>query len=82
MPAKQGSIYKPPWPPPGSGNLSLSDFSRQYGLDVDRLLQSLEVQGIEARPAMTIKAIAAANKRSPVDIYELLRMAASSPANG
>ena len=68
----------PDSPPPGTGNLSLSDFSRQYGLDVDKLRRSLEARGLEARADMTIKAIAAANQRSPMDIYELLRTAAST----
>jgi hypothetical protein len=72
----------PDTPPPGTGNLSLSDFSRQYSLDADRLRQSLEAQGLEVRTDMTIKAIAAANKRSPTDVYELLRMAASSASAG
>lgn len=72
----------PDSPPPGTGNLSLSDFSRQYGLDVDKLRRSLEAQGLEVRADMTIKAIAAANKRSPTDVYELLRMAASSASAG
>lgn len=76
------SFTLPETPPPGTGNLSLADFSRQYGLDVDRLLHSLEAHGLEARAAMTIKAIAAANKRSPVAIYDLLRTAASAPSTG
>lgn len=76
------SLKIPDTPPPGTGNLTLSGFSRQYGLEVDILLQSLEAHGLEVRAAMTIKAIAAANKRSPVDIYELLRRAASSPSAG
>jgi hypothetical protein len=72
----------PDAPPPGTGNLTLSDFSRRYGLDIDKLRRSLEAQGLEARADMTIKAIAAANKRSPTDVYELLRMAASSASAG
>ncbi len=72
----------PEAPPPGSGNLSLADFSRRYGLDVDRLRQSLVGHGLEVRADMTLKAIAAANQRSPMDIYELLRAAAASSAAG
>ena len=72
----------PDTPPPGTGSLSLAEFSLKYGLDADMLRRSLAVQGIEARADMTIKAIAAASKRSPMDIYELLRSAASSAATG
>jgi hypothetical protein len=72
----------PDTPPPGTGNLSLAEFSRQYGLDADQLRRSLAAQGIEARVDKTIKDIAAANKRSPMDIYELLRTAASSASAG
>lgn len=71
----------PDTPPPGTGNLSLEDFSLQYDLDADVLLATLKARGLEARADMTLKAIAAANDRSPVEIYDLLRsMAASSPA--
>ena len=73
----------PEMPPPGTGKLTLHDFGRQYGLDTDRLRRSLEANGLKVDDGMTIKAIAAANRRSPVDIYELLRTAAASlPAGG
>ncbi len=73
----------PELPPPGTGKLTLDDFGRQYGLDTERLRRSLEAHGLEVRGGMTIKAIATANRRSPVDIYEMLRDAASSTsANG
>ncbi len=73
----------PEMPPPGTGKLTLDAFSRQYGLDTGRLRRSLEARGIEMGDGMTIKAIAAANQRSAVDIYEMLRAAASSsPASG
>ncbi len=72
----------PDTPPPGTGNLSLEDFSRQYGLEAAELLALLEAQGIKAHADMTLKAIAAANKRRPMDIYELLRKAASSASAG
>ncbi len=60
----------------------MSDFSRQYGLDVDKLRRSLEALGIEVRVDMTIKAIAAANQRSPMDIYDRLRTAATAAPAG
>ncbi|MDX1267648.1 MAG: DUF4405 domain-containing protein [Oceanisphaera sp.] len=72
----------PDTPPPGTGNLSLAEFSRQYGPDTDQLRQMLAAQGIEARADMTIKAIAAASQRSPMDIYALLRKAAAAASAG
>ncbi|MDJ0991101.1 MAG: DUF4405 domain-containing protein [Desulfobacterales bacterium] len=73
----------PEMPPPGTGKLTLDDFGRQYGLDTARLRRFLEAKGLELSNDMTIKAIAAANRRSPMDIYEMLRTAASSsPSSG
>ena len=72
----------PDTPPPGTGALSLAEFSRQYGLEAAELQRLLAARGIKAHTDMTIKAIAAANKRSPLDIYELLREAASSASAG
>ncbi|MDJ0721784.1 MAG: DUF4405 domain-containing protein [Desulfobacterales bacterium] len=73
----------PEKPPPGTGKLTLDDFGRQYGLDAKHLRGALEANGIKVGEGMTIKAIAAANGRSPVDVYDMLRTAASSsPASG
>ncbi len=73
----------PEMPPPGTGKLTLADFGRQYGLDSERLRGALEANGLVVGDGMTVKAIAAANQRSPMDIYEMLRDAASaSPASG
>ncbi len=72
----------PDTPPPGTGALSLAEFSRQYGLEAAELQRLLAARGIKAQTDMTIKAIAAANERSPLDIYELLREAASSASAG
>ncbi|MBL0712303.1 MAG: DUF4405 domain-containing protein [Desulfosarcina sp.] len=76
--ASASSREIPQTPPAGIGKLSLEAFSRQYGLDSQKLLQSLENQGLEVRADMTIKAMAAANNRSPVDLYDLLRTVASA----
>jgi hypothetical protein len=70
----------PAAPPPGTGSLSLEEFSRRYGLDTGQMLQALAGQGLEARGDMTIKAIAAANQRSPSDIYDVLRAIAAARA--
>ncbi len=83
--ATQGIASRPlpEMPPPGTGKLTLDEFGRQYGLDAARLRRSLEANGIKVGEGMTIKAIAAANGRSPVDVYDMLRAAASSsPASG
>ena len=72
----------PHTPPPGTGNLTLEDFSRQYGLDIALLIEALKTRGLEARADMTLKTVAAANKRSPVEIYDLLRSIATAPPAG
>ena len=79
-PAAASSRTMPALPLPGTGNLSLEEFSRRYGLDAGQLLQALAGQGLEARGDMTIKAIAAANQRSPSEIYDVLRTIASARA--
>ncbi len=82
-PKSSASRQLPEMPPPGTGLLTLDAFGRQYGLDTGHLHRSLEASGIQVGDGMTIKAIAAANRRSPMDIYEMLRAAASSsPASG
>ena len=54
---------------------------RRFDLDAAILIEALKARGFEARADMTLKAIAAANKRSPVEIYELLRsITTASPA--
>ncbi len=83
LPKGSASRQLPDMPPPGTGKMTLDAFGRQYGLDTGRLRRSLEARGIQMGDGMTIKAIAAANRRSPMDIYEMLRAAASSsPASG
>ena len=72
----------PDTPPPGTGNLTLEDFSRQYDLDAALLIEALKTRGLEARADMSLKTIAAANKRSPVEIYDLLRSIAPAPPAG
>ena len=81
-PAALQSRKMPDTPPPGTGNLSLEDFSHQYDLDVGVLIATLKARGLEARADMTLKAIGAANKRSPVEIYELLRSITTASSAG
>lgn len=59
--------------PEGTGKMKLSDFCAQYGLDQDRAVAKLDKAGVSADPFMTIKDIASASGKSPVEVYDILR---------
>ena len=63
----------PPNPPPGTGNKTLVEFSREYGFDIQGVLKSLSEKNIAATADMTIKQIAWQNDMAPTDVYILLR---------
>ncbi len=63
----------PPNPPPGTGNKTLVEFSREYGFDIQVVLKSLSEKNIAATADMTIKQIARQNDMAPTDVYILLR---------
>jgi transcriptional regulator with XRE-family HTH domain len=66
----------PDSPPPGTGNLTLADFSEQYGADPGRLVQELKKRGIQAGKDSTLKQIASDNGTSPIDLYETIKVIA------
>ena len=63
----------PPTPPPGTGNKTLADFSKEYSVDIQQILKGFSDNNVSARADMTIKQIARQNDMAPADIYALLR---------
>ena len=63
----------PDSPVPGTGNLTLVEFSSQYGLNADNLVRKLGEGGIKSAGDWTIKQIAEENGTSPIDIYEAIK---------
>ena len=68
----------PPTPPPGTGNKTLTDFSKEYRFDIQQVLKGLTDNNISAGADMTIKQIARQNDMAPTDVYTLLRQIAKS----
>jgi hypothetical protein len=65
----------PETPLPGTGNKSIGDICRQYGLNVDKIIQALTEADISVREEMTMKEVARNNNTSPHDVYMLIRSA-------
>ena len=66
-------------PPAGFGNRTLADICHEYDLNMKVIVRALADSRIEAKEAMTIKEIAAANNTSPMDVFEALKAAAATP---
>jgi hypothetical protein len=66
----------PPTPPPGTGNKTLADFSREYSLDIQQILKGFSDNKVSAGADKTIKQIARQNEMAPTDVYTLLRQIA------
>jgi len=62
----------PASPPSGIGRMSLSEISREYGLDPESVLKFLSEKGFAATADSTLKEIGSAYNRNPHDIYDLL----------
>ncbi|MBF0241066.1 MAG: DUF4405 domain-containing protein [Desulfamplus sp.] len=60
-------------PPAGTGSLTLGAFCKEYNLDTNSIISSLNQANIKAKEEMTIKSIAEENKLAPLDLYERLR---------
>jgi len=63
----------PPTPPPGTGNKTMADFSKEYRFDIQKMLKGLTDKNISASADMTIKQIAEHNSMAPSDVYALMR---------
>lgn len=71
----------PPTPPPGTGNKTLADFSREYSLDIQPILNGFGDNNVSASADMTIRQIARQNDMAPTDIYTLMRQIADRHDN-
>lgn len=63
----------PEFPVPGTGNLTLAEFCGQHSLNLEVLTRALTVQHLEFTDTMTLKAIAAKNDMTPLDLYARIR---------
>lgn len=68
--AADGKVGFPDSPMPGFGNMTLGAICSQYNLMFPVIRRGLEEKGVKADAAMTIKEIAAANKKDPMAIFE------------
>ena len=68
----------PPTPPPGTGNKTPADFSKEYSVDIQQILKGFSDNNVSASADMTIKQIARQNDMAPTDVYSLLRQIAES----
>ena len=68
----------PPTAPPGTGNKTLAEFSREFSLDMERIIKGFGVHNVTAAADMTIKQIARQNDMAPSDVYALMQQIAKS----
>ena len=66
-------IALPESPSPGTGNLTLADFSTQYYLSIKLMIRELKEKGVTASADLTLKQIASQNQKSPIDLYEIIK---------
>jgi hypothetical protein len=66
----EGKISFPDSPMAGFGNKTLGDLCSEYKLMVQVIRENLSKRGVKAEAAMTIKEIAAANGKNPMEIFE------------
>lgn len=63
----------------GTGQKTLIDLCRQYGLDEQKVLAALAAKGIQADSRQSLKEIAAAHGTDPHSMYELIYEAVQTP---
>ena len=66
-------------PVAGTGQKTVADLCRQYGLEEQKVLGALAVKGIKADRQQTLKEIAAAHDTDPHSIYALIYEAVHKP---
>jgi predicted DNA-binding protein YlxM (UPF0122 family) len=72
-PRSANNAALPESPPPGTGTLKLADFCTQYDLSIQLVIRELKEKRVTASADSTLKEIAAQNKTSPVEVYDLIR---------
>jgi len=60
-------------PPPGLGRLKLADVCEQYGLSLNKAVETLAKSGVKATGDLTLRQIAQNNLMLPIEIYDALR---------
>jgi hypothetical protein len=60
-------------PPPGLGRLKLTDVCEQYGLNLNKAVDTLAKAGIKASGDLTLRQIAQRNLILPIEVYDTLR---------
>ncbi len=63
-------VTLPDHPAPGFGRKSLAKVCEEYQLNLQKIVSGLKSKGIEASGEMSIKEIASAHNREPVELYE------------
>lgn len=71
--ADGGAPALPEAPVPGTGNLTLADFTARYNLNLKQVLRSLSDQNIEAAAELTLRVIAEKNGIGPMDLFEIIK---------
>ncbi len=66
----------PDSPPPGTGNMTLTQLCRQYDIDRQRVVNGLIAAGLSLSVDLPLKKTAAENNMSPVDLFERIRLVA------
>ncbi|MHA1444864.1 MAG: DUF4405 domain-containing protein [Candidatus Hodarchaeales archaeon] len=71
----------PDSPPSGTGNMTLADLCSQYNLNMKIILRALAKENINASEDLTIKKIAEENQIGSTDLYERIKIIASTNSN-
>ena len=72
----------PDSPPTGTGNMTLADLCSQYNLNMKIILRALAKENITASEDLTIKKIAEENQIGSTDLYERIKIIASTNSKG
>ncbi|WP_024788259.1 DUF4405 domain-containing protein [Lebetimonas sp. JH369] len=59
-------------PGSGIGKMTLSDFCKKYGCNVNETIKTLKSKGINAKKTQTLREIAEDNKITPIDIVKII----------
>jgi hypothetical protein len=59
-------------PPPGTGNRSLSQLCQAFQLDCDKITDALSQKGIKVDSTISLKALAAENKQTSIELYDMI----------
>jgi hypothetical protein len=68
----------PDSPPPGLGKRVVADLCQEYGLNLPMVLRGFAKNNMDVSATQTMREIAAAHNKSPIDIYEFIRELSSN----